>query len=68
MYACLPDIGDGFFDGVRAPCNATAYLRDPPPPLDSRISTMVEPPWLPSGVRVHAESYRRIYGNTLVQP
>ena len=38
-----------FFEGVCAPSNATAYLRDPPP-IDSRISTIVNTPRLPSGL------------------
>jgi hypothetical protein len=32
MYACIPDIGRGFFEGVCAPSNATAHFRDPPHP------------------------------------
>jgi hypothetical protein len=30
MYACIPEIDGGFFEGVCAPCTATAYFRDPP--------------------------------------
>ena len=36
MYACILEIGRGFFEGVCAPSNATAYLRDPPPPRNAR--------------------------------
>src|SRR5215207_2276760 len=32
MYACIPEIGRGFFAGVCAPSNATAHSCDPPPP------------------------------------
>jgi hypothetical protein len=31
MYACVPENGGGFFEGVSAPGNATAHLSDPPP-------------------------------------
>src|SRR5215211_6046580 len=37
MYACILEIGGGFFEGVCTPSNATANFRDPPPPLGSRI-------------------------------
>jgi hypothetical protein len=37
MYACISDIGGGFFEGVCPPSNATAHLRDPPLPFDTRI-------------------------------
>jgi hypothetical protein len=36
MYACIPEIGGGFFEGVRAPSNATAHSYDPPPPRNAR--------------------------------
>jgi hypothetical protein len=40
MYACIPKIGGGFFEGVCTPSNATAHFRDPPPPpIDSRIDS-----------------------------
>src|SRR5215217_5059377 len=39
MYACILETGRGFFEGVCAPCNATAHFRDPPPLLDSRIAS-----------------------------
>jgi hypothetical protein len=32
MYAWILEIGRGFFEGVCAPCKATANFRDPPPP------------------------------------
>jgi len=32
MYACIPEIGRGFFDVVCIPSNATAHSCDPPPP------------------------------------
>ena len=35
MYAYIPEIGCGFFEGVCPPSNATVNLRDSP--LDSRI-------------------------------
>ena len=39
MYACSYETGCGFFEGVCAPGNATAHLRDPPPPPShSRIA------------------------------
>jgi len=31
MYACIPEIGRGFFEGVCPPSNTAAHLRDPPP-------------------------------------
>jgi hypothetical protein len=30
MYACIPEIGGGFFEGVCEPSNATAHSYDPP--------------------------------------
>ena len=30
MYACIPDIGGGFFQGVCTPSNAPVNFRDPP--------------------------------------
>src|SRR5215217_8085072 len=39
MYACILETGRGFFEGVCAPGNASAYFRDPPPLLDSRIAS-----------------------------
>src|SRR5829696_711386 len=40
MYDCVPENGGGFFEGACAPSNATAHLRDPPPPtLDSRTGS-----------------------------
>jgi hypothetical protein len=39
MYACVPETGRGFFEGVCTPSNATAYLHDPPLPLDSGIDS-----------------------------
>jgi hypothetical protein len=37
MYDCVPENGGGFFEGACAPSNATTYLRDPPPPRNTRI-------------------------------
>jgi len=38
MYACIPEIGGGFFQVVCTPRNATAHSCDPPPPAHtSRI-------------------------------
>ena len=31
MYACILEIGGGFFDWVCTPTKATANFRDPPP-------------------------------------
>ena len=31
MYACIPENGGGFFEGVCTPSNATAHFCDPPP-------------------------------------
>ena len=31
MYACILESGRGFFEGVCAPSNTTAYFCDPPP-------------------------------------
>jgi hypothetical protein len=31
MYACIPEIGGRFFEGVCVPSNATAHSCDPPP-------------------------------------
>jgi hypothetical protein len=36
MYACIPEIEGGFFEGVCTPSNATAIFRDPPPPRHAR--------------------------------
>jgi hypothetical protein len=39
MYAYIPEIGCGFFDGVCTPSNATANFCDPPPPsLERRLA------------------------------
>jgi hypothetical protein len=35
MYACIPEIGDGFFEEVCTPSNTTANFRDPPPPRNA---------------------------------
>jgi hypothetical protein len=37
MYACIPETGCGFFEVVCTPSSASAHLRDPPLPLDTRI-------------------------------
>jgi hypothetical protein len=39
MYACILEIGCGFFAVVCTPSDATAHSCDPPPPLDSRIDS-----------------------------
>jgi hypothetical protein len=39
MYAYISENGGGFFEGVCTPSNATAYLHDPPLPLDSGIDS-----------------------------
>jgi hypothetical protein len=36
MYACIPEDGGGFFEGVCTPSDATAHLCDPPPILAIR--------------------------------
>jgi hypothetical protein len=39
MYACIPEIERGFFQGVCTPSRATANFCDPPPPpLKSRVN------------------------------
>jgi hypothetical protein len=38
MYACMGETGHGCFEGVCAPCNASPYSCDPPPPHHSRTS------------------------------
>jgi hypothetical protein len=38
MYACIPEIGGGFFEGVCRRENRPLAFRDPPLPLDSRIA------------------------------
>jgi hypothetical protein len=40
MYACIPDFGGGFFEGLCTPSNATAHSCDPSPP---RIAREPEP-------------------------
>jgi hypothetical protein len=42
MYAYLLKTEHGFFEGVCAPCNATAYFSDPPP-TGSRFANRVPP-------------------------
>src|SRR5215216_2032599 len=36
MYACIPENGYGFFEGVCTPRNATAHSCDPPPPRNTK--------------------------------
>ena len=36
MYACVHEIGSGFFEGVYAPSDASANFRDPPPARNAR--------------------------------
>jgi hypothetical protein len=36
MYACIPEIGSGFFEGVCPPTNVTANFCDPPPPHNTK--------------------------------
>ena len=43
MYACIPEIGSGFFEVVRTPSNATAHSCDPPLPLTLRELTLATP-------------------------
>jgi hypothetical protein len=43
MYACIPEIGCGFFAGVCPPSTTTFHLHDPPSPLDSRIDSGTHP-------------------------
>ena len=38
MYACILEIGRGFFEGGVPPSSTTAYRRDPPP-YNSRIDS-----------------------------
>jgi hypothetical protein len=43
MYACIPEIGGGFFEGVRTPSSATAHRRDPPLSLVRESTLRVTP-------------------------
>jgi hypothetical protein len=36
MYACIPEIGCGFFEGACTPSNATANSYGPPPPRNAK--------------------------------
>jgi len=36
MYANIPEIGGGFFEGACAPNTTTANFRDPPPPRNAK--------------------------------
>jgi hypothetical protein len=36
MYASIPEIGGGFFEGVCALSNTTAIFHDPPPPRNTK--------------------------------
>ena len=36
MYACIPQIGGGFFEGVCTLSNAPANFSDPPPPRNTK--------------------------------
>jgi hypothetical protein len=36
MYACIFEIGGGFFEGACTPSNATANSYDPPPPRSAK--------------------------------
>jgi len=36
MYACIPENGYGFFEGVCTPSDANAHSCDPPPPCNAR--------------------------------
>jgi hypothetical protein len=36
MYACIPEIGGGFFEVVCTPSDATANSYDPPPSLSAK--------------------------------
>jgi hypothetical protein len=36
MYACVPEVGCGFFEGVCEPSDATTHSCDPPPPRNAR--------------------------------
>jgi hypothetical protein len=36
MYACIPEIERGFFEGVCPPSNATVIFHDPPPPHNTK--------------------------------
>jgi hypothetical protein len=48
MYACIPEIGCGFFAVVCTLSNATAIFRDPPPPRNTKEP---EPHWQGSGLK-----------------
>jgi hypothetical protein len=36
MYACIRGTGRGYLEGVCTPSNATAHIRDPPPPRNAK--------------------------------
>jgi hypothetical protein len=56
MYACVPKIERGFFEGVYAPSNATAHSYDPPHP--QRKGTGAPLPGLRPEVVDHTLRYR----------
>jgi hypothetical protein len=39
MYACIPEIGGGFFEGVHALNDQACISTDPPPPCHSWIAS-----------------------------
>jgi hypothetical protein len=59
MYACIPEIGRPFFEGVCAPSDTTAYFCDSPPlAVDSRIDQRSHAVVLSRSVFTQDEGYR----------
>jgi hypothetical protein len=56
MYACIPENGGGFFEGVYPPSTTTACPRDPPPPPNTKEPEPRQwdsgPKWITSGATV----------------
>jgi len=42
MYACIPEIERGFFQGVCTPTNATANSYDPPHPQRKETGALAQ--------------------------
>jgi hypothetical protein len=43
MYASIHETGCGFFEGVCAPCKASAYFSDPSPPPLHGLTLIIRP-------------------------
>jgi hypothetical protein len=57
MYACIPEIGSGFFAVVCTPSDATANFSDPPPPGNA-----IEPEPCQWGLRPEVDHALRYLG------